>query len=111
MTHEKSVPEVPATSVPDDAFLLDVREDDEWAAGHAPDALHVPMGRLRARSGEVPRDRDVYVICRSGSRSAHATTALRAAGWTAVNVSDGMHGWASAGLPMVAESGGRPFVA
>jgi rhodanese-related sulfurtransferase len=108
---EGSVPEVPAAGLPGGAFVLDVREDDEWAVGHAPEALHVPLGQLGARSGEVPRDREIYVICRSGSRSAYAAKALGAAGWNAVNVSDGMQGWASAGLPMISETGAGPYVA
>ncbi|MCW2934439.1 MAG: Rhodanese-related sulfurtransferase-like protein [Actinomycetia bacterium] len=104
-------PEVLSTDLPDGAFLLDVREDDEWAAGHAPDAVHVRLGDLGARTGELPRDREVYVICRSGARSAYAAQALTGAGWAAVNVSDGMTGWAVAGRPMVSEAGTEPFVA
>lgn len=111
MTEENAVPEIPAATLPDGAFLLDVREDEEWTAGHAPDAVHIPLGQLRGRTDEVPRDRDVYVICRSGSRSGYAAAALDAAGWRTVNVSDGMQGWASAGQPMVSDSGAPPFVA
>jgi rhodanese-related sulfurtransferase len=103
--------EVPAAEVPDGAFLLDVREDDEWMAGRAPDAMHVRLGDLSARADEVPRDREVYVICRAGSRSAYAAQALMGAGWNVINVSDGMNGWAAAGRPMVSESGTDPFVA
>ena len=54
--------------------------------------------------------RPLYVICRSGSRSAHAAQALAGAGWDASNVADGMVGWQAAGLPMTAESG-QPYVA
>ncbi len=54
--------QVPAANVPDGAFLLDVREPGEWAAGHVPGALHIPLGQLGARAGEVARDREVYVI-------------------------------------------------
>jgi rhodanese-related sulfurtransferase len=111
MNPENVVPEMPAAALPDGAFVLDVREDDEWAAGHAPHALHIPLGQVGPRSEQVPRDRDVYVICRSGSRSAYAAQALGAAGWSTVNVSDGMQGWASAGRRMVSDSGGQPFVA
>lgn len=104
-------PEVPAAGVPDDAWLLDVREDDEWAAGHAPGATHVPLGQLGARTAEVPQDQQIYVICRSGVRSARAAQALNGAGWQAVNVAGGMQDWAAAGRPMVANSGAAPFVA
>jgi rhodanese-related sulfurtransferase len=107
----EALPDVPAAAVPDGAWLLDVREDDEWAAGHAPQATHIPLGELGARAAEVPMDQDVYVICRSGARSARATQALNEAGWKAVNVAGGMQDWASAGRPMTADSGAEPFVA
>ena len=103
--------EVPAADVPDQAYLVDVREDDEWVAGHAPDATHIPLGVLGDLASQIPRDRDVYVICRSGGRSARATQALNAAGWQALNVADGMQGWETAGRPMASESGAPPFVA
>lgn len=105
------VPTVDATTVPADAYLLDVREKDEWQAGHAPDAVHIPMSELARRAEEVPNDRDVYVICRSGGRSAQAVAALNKAGWKTSNVDGGMHAWHGAGRPMVTESGGEPFVA
>lgn len=111
MDSASAVPEMPAAGLPDGVFLLDVREDDEWAAGHAPGALHIPLGQLGGRAAEVPRDREVYVICRSGSRSAYAAQALGEGGWNAVNVADGMQGWKAAGRAMVSESGGSPFVA
>jgi rhodanese-related sulfurtransferase len=104
-------PEVMSADVPAGVFLLDVREDDEWTAGHAPDAVHVRLGELNVRSEEIPRDREVYVICRSGARSAYAAQALTGAGWTTVNVADGMTGWAVAGRPMVSETGAEPYVA
>ena len=111
MNQPVAVPEVLSTDLPAGAFLLDVREDDEWAAGHAPDALHVRLGELGARAGELPRDREVYVICRTGNRSAYATQALVGGGLHAINVADGMTGWAVAGRPMISEDGGEPYVA
>jgi rhodanese-related sulfurtransferase len=111
MTSANSLPELPAAGLPAGVYLLDVREDEEWVAGHAPDAVHIPLGQLGGRTDEVPQDREVYVICRAGSRSAYAAQALGAGGWNAINVSDGMQGWASAGLPMVSESGSEPYVA
>ncbi len=107
----ETLPEVAAASVPDGAWLLDVREPDEWAAGHVPQARHIPLGQLGNRANEVPQDQDVYVICRSGGRSGRATEALNGAGWQAINVAGGMQDWAAAGRPMVAESGAEPYVA
>jgi rhodanese-related sulfurtransferase len=103
--------QVPASGVPDDGYLLDVREDDEWTAGHAPGAVHIPLGLLGGRADQVPKDQPVYVICRAGSRSARAAQVLGANGWEVTNVSDGMQGWDAAGRAMVSESGAPPFVA
>lgn len=103
-------PQVPATEVPHDAYILDVREHDEWRAGHAPEAVHIPLGELQARHPEIDRERTVYVICRSGARSSYAARALGQAGWDARNVADGMIGWQAAGRPMESDSG-APFVA
>ncbi len=105
------LPSVAASAVPGDGFLLDVREADEWQAGHAPDAVHIPLSELNGRAGEVPDDRQVFVICRSGARSAQAVAAFNHAGWQTANVDGGMHAWEAAGRPMVSESGGDPFVA
>jgi rhodanese-related sulfurtransferase len=105
-----SVPSVPAATVPEDAVLLDVREDDEWTAGHAPQAVHVPMGEVPQRIGEIPDEGIVHVICRSGGRSARVTAYLNQGGRQAVNVDGGMHAWAAAGRPMAAGSGRPPQV-
>jgi rhodanese-related sulfurtransferase len=110
MSQDSAVLQVPAAEVPADAFLLDVREADEWEAGHVPGALHIPLGDLGARYLEIDRGSEVYVICRSGRRSDHAARALVGAGWRALNVSDGMIGWQVAGRPMTSEFG-QPFVA
>jgi len=100
------VPTVTVTEIADDAYLLDVREDDEWTAGHAPGAHHLPMMELPARIAEVPADRDVAVICRSGGRSAQVVTYLMRNGWDQVrNVEGGMGEWAAAGRPVVGEDG------
>ena len=112
MFHSDDVqPSVLSTDLPAGVFLLDVREDDEWVAGHAPDAVHIPVGAIAGRVAEIPQDREIYVICRSGARSAYAAQALAGAGWKTVNVSDGMTGWAVADRPMVSETGAEPYVA
>ena len=95
------------TAVAAGAILLDVREPQEWAAGHAPDARHIPLGDLPARMRELPSQRPVVVVCRSGHRSARAARLLADHGLDASNLKGGMSAWATAGLPVVAR-GGRP---
>ncbi|GAB3200904.1 rhodanese-like domain-containing protein [Nocardioides hungaricus] len=87
----------------DDALLLDVREDDEWALGHAEQAWHLPLGELDpAALPDVP----VVVVCRSGNRSRAAARTLEASGRTRVyNLAGGMRAWRDAGLPVVRPDG------
>ncbi|HEY0640910.1 MAG TPA: rhodanese-like domain-containing protein [Pseudonocardiaceae bacterium] len=99
------VPTVEIGQLPDDAPLLDVREDDEWQAGHAPGAVHVPMSELAGRLDDVPAEGTVYVICRAGGRSARVVQYLNANGWDAVNVDGGMLDWQAAGRPLTADQG------
>lgn len=82
------------------AFLLDVRENDEWETGHAPEAEHVPLSTLIFDRESIPADRQILVICKVGGRSAQATAVLRHSGFDAVNVSGGMLAWADAGFPV-----------
>ncbi len=86
-----------------EVLLIDVREADEWAAGHAADATHTPLGALEPAS--VPRDRPVVATCRSGGRSGKAAQALAAAGHEVSNLVGGMNAWASNGLPVVQADG------
>ena len=104
-----AVPSVSAADVPPDAVLLDVREDDEWEAGHVEGALHVPMSEVPQRLGDLP-EQETYVICRSGGRSARVVAWLAQNGVDAVTVAGGMGAWAEAGRPMVSETGQEPFV-
>ena len=84
------------------SFLLDVREQSEWDAGHVEGAVLIPLGQLSARMSEVPTDKTVLVICRSGNRSAQARDQLRAAGYTQVtSVDGGMNAWIQAGYKVV----------
>lgn len=100
------VPEIAVSDIPDDAVLLDVREPDEWAAGHAPGAVHVPMGEVPARLGELPETEEpLAVVCRSGGRSGRTVQWLQQQGFDVVNVAGGMQAWSRAGKPMTAESG------
>jgi len=96
--------------LPTARVLLDVRENDEWAAGHAADAVHVPMTELLGRLHVVPDAAPLYVICRSGGRSERVAQYLNAHGWEAVNVVGGMLVWAGMGLPLVTDSAATPEV-
>ncbi|OLD11032.1 MAG: hypothetical protein AUJ06_01145 [Chloroflexi bacterium 13_1_40CM_3_70_6] len=78
--------------------LLDVREQDEWDAGHIEGAQHIPLGQLGQRLADVPRDRSVVAVCRSGSRSDRAAKGLRASGYQAENLDGGVTAWSRAGL-------------
>lgn len=82
-----------------DAFLLDVREPDEFAAAHITGARLIPLGQLSGRLGEVPNDEPVVVVCRSGNRSGQATDLLVAHGADAWNMAGGMIAWVAADLP------------
>lgn len=82
------------------AFVIDVRESDEYAAGHVPGALSTPLSALGAAVGDLPGDRPVYVICASGNRSAWAAEHLAAHGMDAVSVIGGTAGWARTGRPL-----------
>ena len=84
-----------------DRFLLDVREPDEWAAGHAPQAVHVPLHDVPDHVDRLPRDAPIAVICHVGARSAHAAAYLLAQGFDACNVIGGMDLWADCRLPVV----------
>jgi rhodanese-related sulfurtransferase len=75
-------------------FILDVRTTDEYKEGHIPGAALIPLNQLGRRFNEIPRDRDVYVMCRSGTRSAEATVWLLKKGFDNVyNISGGMLKW------------------
>jgi rhodanese-related sulfurtransferase len=102
---------VTVAQVTDEAYLLDVRDPDEWEAGHAPDATHVPMMQIPARMAELPDDRDVVVVCRVGARSAQVVSFLMAHGHArAANLDGGMYAWEAAGRPVVTADGTPGYV-
>jgi rhodanese-related sulfurtransferase len=78
-------------------FLLDVREDWEYEAGHVPSACHIPLGSLSDRIDELPKGEDVWVICQSGGRSMKAANALESMGYAAVSVAGGTGAWIESG--------------
>jgi rhodanese-related sulfurtransferase len=84
------------------AFLLDVREPVEWVEFHIPGSTHIPLGELPKRVGEVPRDREVVVVCRTGNRSQKGRDILIKAGFRKVtNMQGGVKQWRSEGHPTV----------
>jgi rhodanese-related sulfurtransferase len=105
-----AVPAVPVADLPSGAALLDVRENDEWEAGHAPGARHLPMSELTARLDELPDDDPLYVVCRSGGRSARVVAYLAGQGYPAVNVDGGMQTWAAQGREVVTDNGNPPEI-
>lgn len=105
----QQIPTVQVATVPADAVLIDVREQDEWDAGHAEGALHIPIGDFVARLGEVP-DAPLYVVCRVGGRSAQVVQYLVGQQRQAFNVDGGMFAWEQAGRPMVSSSGEEAYV-
>ena len=84
----------------DEVQILDVREPDEWAAGHIPGALHIPMNQVPQRLHELDRERTVVAVCRSGHRSDHVAHYLRGLGINAENMPGGLEDWANHGLPL-----------
>lgn len=105
----KRGPKAPETSVADASTaytegsvqFVDVREPDEWAEGHIPGAVHIPLGSLPGRAGELDAERPVVVVCRSGVRSLAGTEILLDAGFSdAKSMAGGMIDWTEAGNPV-----------
>lgn len=106
-----SLPTIDVSALPEGVTLIDVREDDEWTAGHAPAATHIAMGEVVSRLDElVALEAPLYVICRAGGRSGQVVQYLVGNGVDAVNVAGGMQSWAASGRPMVSENGGAAQV-
>ena len=86
-------------------LLLDVREADEWEAGHAPGATWVPLGELESARFRLPFNRRIVCVCKVGGRSARAVQTLQQMGFEAVNLVGGMLDWQARGLPVVRDDG------
>ena len=84
------------------AFLLDVREPNEWQAGHAPGAAHVPMGQVPDSTAGLPPS-EIVVVCRSGGRSQRVAAFLRSSGFQTSNLAGGMRAWSASGRPVVTD--------
>ncbi len=83
-----------------EALVLDVRDEEEWSAGHIPDAMWVPMEEVEGRLDDLPSAKRVVTVCRSGKRSSKVAAQLREHGFEADNVEGGMEAWQEAGLSM-----------
>jgi rhodanese-related sulfurtransferase len=82
------------------AFILDVRTPEEWAEYHMPGSTLIPLYELESRAAEIPRDRQIVVVCRSGNRSQEGRDVLKAAGFTSVaSMAGGLSEWRDQGLP------------
>jgi rhodanese-related sulfurtransferase len=108
------LPKVSVSDTANDAVILDVREADEWAAGHAPGAIHIPLGDLPSRLAELARAVEgggsVAVTCRGGGRSSRAVAWLTQQGYDVANLDGGMKAWQAAGKPMIADGNRAPDV-
>ena len=87
------------------AQVIDVREQDEWDAGHIEGARHIPLGELQAQAGSIDTTTPVLFQCKTGGRSTMATQAFRAAGFRAFNVDGGIEKWVVEDRPITPEDG------
>jgi rhodanese-related sulfurtransferase len=110
---EQIGPEEAAERVRGGAFLLDVREPEEWDAGHAPGAHHLPLSRFGELHTEVlpPPGTPIVAVCRVGGRSQRVAEALAQAGYTVANLAGGMQAWAAHGHQVLTDDGSPGQVA
>lgn len=81
-------------------FMVDVRTQEEWNEYHAPNTTLIPLDQLQARLSEVPKDREIVVVCRSGNRSQEGRDILLAAGYNATSMTGGLKEWYAKGYPI-----------
>lgn len=106
MLFGKSIPSLNATEAntrlqsEQPPYLIDVREPGEFQNGHIAGAKLIPLGKLSNSLNKLPKNREILVVCQSGSRSSSGTRLLLEAGYQAINLNGGMFGWSRAGLPV-----------
>jgi rhodanese-related sulfurtransferase len=84
------------------AFILDVRQPEEWNEAHIPDSTLIPLDQLTDRINELPKDQEIVVVCRSGNRSAQGRDIVLDAGFTEVtSMAGGLNQWKAAGYPTI----------
>lgn len=105
------IPQVQPSDVPEGARIVDVRQPEEFRAGHVPGAVSIPMGEVRDRVADVPQgDGPVYVMCKAGARSQKAAEFYAEQGIEVINVDGGATAWNQAGRDLVSETGDAPAV-
>jgi rhodanese-related sulfurtransferase len=106
MSVDQISPQEAAAALEAGALLVDVREDDEWGAGHVAGAVHIPLADLGGRLAGLDPTRRTVFVCRVGSRSDVAAAIADRAGFAApANLDGGMRAWAAEGLPMEPDDG------
>jgi len=92
-----SIPQLDPSALPPDHnyLIVDVREPSEWNMVHIPESLHLPLGKLPLRYKELPRDRDLLLLCHHGMRSQRAAEFLSEKGFKVSNLSGGIDRWAT----------------
>lgn len=103
MVQEVSIQELDQ-AIASGARVIDVRELDEFDAGHVPSAIHIPLNSIPERLGEIPTSQRLWLICKSGGRSMTAANYLEAQGFDVVSVAGGTMGWIAAGKPVSFEA-------
>lgn len=109
-----SIPTVTVDELPEGAIVLDVREDEEWVAGHIDGARHVPMYQVPQHvqyAEDLHPQTQLVVVCKMGGRSAQVTAWLNQQGYSALNLDGGMLAWATSGRPIISEDGQPPRIA
>lgn len=105
-----NIPSITHDRLPDNAVLVDVRDEAEWAVGRAPRSVLLPLSQIESRLDELPSERPVVVTCRSGGRSARVVDFLISKGYDAVNLTGGMTAWYKGNRPMCHDGPGTPVV-
>jgi rhodanese-related sulfurtransferase len=81
-------------------FVVDVRTQEEWDEYHAPNTTLIPLDQLQSRLAEIPKDREILVVCRSGNRSQQGRDILLSAGYNATSMTGGLKEWYAKGYPI-----------
>jgi rhodanese-related sulfurtransferase len=96
MANEVTIDEL-ESAIAEGKFVVDVREDYEFEAGHVPNAHHIPLSTVPDRAGDLPVGEEIWIICQGGVRSMKAADFLEAQGFDVVSVAGGTGAWISAG--------------